>query len=130
MDKKPPAATIDEYIAESPKDVQSILQSIRTTVQKAAPKAIEKISYGMPAFYMDGYLVYFAAFKNHIGFYPTPSGTDSFVKELSVYKSGKGSVQFPLDEPMPLALITKIVKFRVKENLEKVKEKPTKKKAK
>ncbi len=130
MDKKPPATTIDEYIADSPKDVQSILQSIRTTVLKAAPKAVEKISYGMPAFYLDGYLVYFAAFKNHIGFYPTPSGTDSFAKELSVYKSGKGSVQFPLDEPMPLALITKIVKFRVKENLEKAREKPLKKKAK
>ncbi|MEX6688539.1 DUF1801 domain-containing protein [Danxiaibacter flavus] len=130
MDKKSPAATVDEYIAGFPQDVQEVLQSVRTTIQKAAPKATEKISYQMPTFYLEGNLVYFAAFKNHIGFYPTPSGTDSFQKELSVYKSGKGSAQFPLDQPMPLSLITKIVKFRVRENLEKAKEKSPKKKAK
>jgi uncharacterized protein YdhG (YjbR/CyaY superfamily) len=115
--------TINDYIASFPKDVQKILESIRETVQKAAPEATEKISYGMPTFVLNGNLVHFAAFKNHIGFYPVPSGIEKFKKELSKYKGAKGSVQFPLDEPMPLELIRKIVKFRVKENLAKAKEK-------
>ncbi|MFH6946349.1 iron chaperone [Flavobacterium sp. FlaQc-50] len=115
--KKP--TTINEYIGSFPNDVQEILEKIRMTIQKAAPDAKEKISYSMPAFDQNGIVVYFAAFKNHIGLYALPSGHETFKEELSKYKSGKGSVQFPLNEPMPFALITKIVKFRVKENLEK-----------
>jgi len=113
------AKNIDEYIAGFPKDVQALLEQIRTTVRKAAPDAVEAISYGMPAFKLNGNLVYFAGFKNHIGFYPVPSGIEAFKKELSVYEQGKGSVRFPLNKPMPLDLITKIVKFRVEENLQK-----------
>ena len=109
--------TIDEYIAGFPPDVQEILQKIRKTVHEAAPDATEKISYQMPTFYLHGNLVHFAGFKEHIGFYPVPTGIEKFKKELSVYKQGKGSVQFPLDQPIPYGLITKIVKFRVKENL-------------
>ncbi len=114
MSAKP--ATIDDYIAGFPKDVQSILQKIRATVRKAAPEAEEAIKYDIPTFVLHGNLVHFAAYKNHIGFYPAPSGTEKFKKELSPYRSGKGSVQFPLDEPMPYDLITKIVQFRVKES--------------
>lgn len=109
--------TIDEYIAGFPADVQDVLQKIRRTIHEAAPEATEKISYQMPTFYLKGNLVHFAAFKEHIGFYPVPTGIEKFKKELSVYKQGKGSAQFPLDQPMPYELITKIVKFRVKENL-------------
>jgi uncharacterized protein YdhG (YjbR/CyaY superfamily) len=120
---------IDEYIAGFPKDVQKILQQVRTTIKKAAPKAEEKISYAMPAFTLNGNLVYFAAYENHIGFYALPTGHQAFKKDLAPYKQGKGSVQFPINEPMPLGLITRIVKFRVKENLEKAaKKKPAKKK--
>ena len=114
---------IDEYIRSYPKEIQKILEQFRVTIKKAAPQAEEVISYGMPAFKLNGMLVYFAAFKNHIGFYPAPTGSEAFKKELSVYKTGKGSVQFPLDKPMPLSLITKIVKFRVTENLQKAKTK-------
>ncbi|MFN2440293.1 MAG: iron chaperone, partial [Chitinophagaceae bacterium] len=102
-----------------PKDVQKKLEQIRATIKKIAPGAEEKISYAIPTFALHGNLVHFAAFKNHIGFYPAPTGSEAFKKELSVYKTGKGSVQFPLDEPIPLDLITKIVKFRVKEISEK-----------
>jgi uncharacterized protein YdhG (YjbR/CyaY superfamily) len=109
--------TIDEYIAGFPADVQEVLQKIRMTIHEAAPDAQEKISYQMPTFFLKGNLVHFAAFKEHIGFYPVPTGIEKFKKELSVYKQGKGSVQFPLDQPMPYDLITKIVKFRVKENM-------------
>ena len=109
----------DAYLAEQAPDVRERLEQIRQTVKTSAPKAEEVISYGMPAFKYHGMLVYFAAFKNHIGFYALPSGNAAFQKELSVYKQGKGSIQFPLDKPLPLALIKKIVKFRVKENLEK-----------
>jgi len=109
---------IDEYIAGFPKDVQKILEQIRTTVKQAAPEAEETISYAMPAFKLQGNLVYFAAFKNHIGFYALPTGNEAFKKELSTYKTGKGSIQFPLDKPMPLDLVTRIVKFRIKENQE------------
>lgn len=105
---------IDEYIAAVPEEVQSKLQQVRTTIKETAPDAEETIGYGMPTFKLNGNLVHFAAFKNHIGFYPTPTGIEEFEKELSVYKQGKGSVQFPLDKQMPLDLISKIVKFRVK----------------
>ena len=114
---------IGEYIAGFPKDIQKILEQIRVTIKEAAPEAEETISYAIPTFTLKGNLVHFAAFKNHIGFYPAPTGNEAFKKELSVYKTGKGSVQFPLDKPMPLNLITKMVKFRVKENLERVKTK-------
>jgi len=110
---------INDYIADFPKDIQQILKQIRATINKAAPRAEEAIKYAIPTFILNGNLVHFAAYKNHIGFYATPSGHIQFKKELSCYKQGKGSVQFPLDEPMPLGLITKIVKFRVKQNSEK-----------
>jgi uncharacterized protein YdhG (YjbR/CyaY superfamily) len=115
--------TIDEYIADFPPDVQEILQKIRLTIRKAAPQAEETIKYRMPTFTLHGNLVHFAAFKRHIGFYPTPTGTKEFQKELAVYQGGKGSVQFPLDQPMPFGLISKIVKFRVKETLARQKQK-------
>ena len=115
--------TIDEYISGFPDDIQTLLQQIRVTIREAAPEAEEAIKYAMPTFVLNGNLVHFAAFKNHIGFYPVPSGIEAFKKELSVYKGAKGSVQFPLDQPMPLELITKIVKFRVSENMKKAKTK-------
>jgi uncharacterized protein YdhG (YjbR/CyaY superfamily) len=117
------ATTIDEYIAGFPNDIQKVLEQIRVTIKNAAPDTEEKISYAIPTFALNGNLVHFAAFKNHIGFYPAPTGADAFKSEFSGYKTGKGSVQFPLDNPMPLSLITKIVKFRVKENTEKAKAK-------
>jgi uncharacterized protein YdhG (YjbR/CyaY superfamily) len=111
---------IDEYIAGFPHDVQEILEKIRTTIRKAAPDADETISYQMPTFTLKGkYLVYFAAYKKHIGLYPAPRGDAEFNEELSVYKAGKGTVRFPLDKPIPFYLISKIVKFRAKENLER-----------
>lgn len=106
---------IDEYIAGFPRDVQEILEQIRSTIKKVAPDAEEVIKYRIPTFVLSGNLVHFAAFKNHIGFYPTPSGIEVFKDELSRYEGAKGSVQFPIDKPMPLSLIEKIVKFRVKE---------------
>ncbi len=103
--------TIDEYIKTFPNDVQSILEKMRQTIKKAAPEAVETISYQMPTFKLNGKnLVHFAAFKNHIGFYPIPSGIEAFKKELSSYKQGKGSVQFPIDKPIPYDLVEKIVK--------------------
>lgn len=119
-------ATIDEYIAGFPKNVQEILEQVRATIKKAAPGAEEKINYGIPTFILNGNLVHFGGFQNHVGFYPTPLGTEAFEEELSVYKSGKGSVQFPLDQPMPLNLISRIVKFRVLQNSKKVKAKTQK----
>ena len=113
------ARNIDEYISNFPKDVREILERIRITIRKAAPRAEEKIGYGIPTFTLNGNLVHFAAFKKHIGFYPTPSGIEQFKQELSVYEGAKGSVQFPLDKPIPFGLISKIVKFRVQENLKK-----------
>jgi uncharacterized protein YdhG (YjbR/CyaY superfamily) len=107
--------TISEYIIAQNRDVQPILELIRETVQKAAPQATEVISYGMPAFKLKKVVVYFAAYKNHIGFYALPSGNAAFQEQLLKYKTGKGSIQFPLSEPMPLGLIKKIVDFRVKE---------------
>lgn len=113
--------TIDEYIAGFPKATQKLLQQFRTTIKKEVPNAEETISYAMPAFKLYGkHLVYFAAFKNHIGFYATPTGHKEFAAELSHYKTGKGSVQFPIDKPLPLLLIKKIVQFRVNENLQQV----------
>ena len=113
--------TIDEYIAAYPEDFQVTLQKIRHTIHEAAPEAQEVISYGMPAFKQNGILVYFAAFKNHIGFFPTASGITAFQKELSAYETSKGTVRFPLDKPIPFELVLKIVKFRVRENLNKKK---------
>lgn len=109
----------DAYIADFPADKQRLLIQMRATIRKAAPKADEKISYGMPCFFQEGNLVYFAAMKNHIGFYPTSSGVANFTKELEGYITSKGAIQFPLDKPLPVKLITMIVKFRVLENLEK-----------
>src|SRR5271157_692547 len=111
------AKTIDEYIANCPKEVQTKLKDLRATIKASAPDATEKISYQIPTFYLKGNLVHFAAFKNHIGFYPTSSGTQAFKKELSIYDGAKGTLRFPIDKPLPLKLISKIVKFRAAENL-------------
>ena len=111
--------TIDEYIKTFPADVQNILEKMRQTIRKAASEAIETISYQMPAFKLNGNLVYFAAQKNHIGFYPTSSGIEAFKNELSPYIWSKGAVQFPTNKPIPYDLVSRIVKFRVKENLAK-----------
>ena len=116
-------SSVDAYISSFPAETQAVLEQVRTTIKKAAPKAEEVISYSMPAYKLNGILVYFAAYQHHIGFYPTASGIANFQKEFENYKSSKGAVQFPLDKKMPLALITKIVKFRLKENAEKVKRK-------
>jgi uncharacterized protein YdhG (YjbR/CyaY superfamily) len=113
---------IDSYIASFPEETRALLEQVRSTISKAAPEAKETINYGMPTFTLNGNLVHFAAFKNHIGFYPTASGIEAFKKDLSVYEGAKGSVQFPLAKPIPFDLISKIVKFRVKENLKKVKQ--------
>ena len=116
--------TTDEYITGFPEDIQLILNQVRAIIKEATPEAEESIAYGMPAYKLKGKpLVYFAGFKNHIGFYATPSGHAEFAKELSKYKQGKGSVQFPLDQPIPYELIAQIVAFRVFENLEKGKTK-------
>ena len=118
---------IDEYIAGFPNNVQEILEKIRMTIRTAAPDAEERISYQIPTFTLKGNLVHFAAFKNHIGFYPTSSGIEKFKNELSGYEGAKGTVRFPLDKPIPFDLIGKIVKFRVKENLERAAAKGKKK---
>jgi uncharacterized protein YdhG (YjbR/CyaY superfamily) len=111
--------TIDEYIQGFPAHVQGILSELRSTIRQAVPQAVEKISYRIPTFYFNGNLVHFAAFERHIGFYPGPSGIAHFQKDLKKYKSAKGSVQFPLDEPLPVELIAAIVKFRMAENSQK-----------
>jgi uncharacterized protein YdhG (YjbR/CyaY superfamily) len=111
--------TVDDYIAGFPAEIQSILQQIRAIIQETVPDAEEVISYQMPTYRLHGNLVHFAAFKNHIGFYPTPSGVEAFEDELAPYQHAKGSIRFPLDQPIPYALIRKIVAFRVKETLEK-----------
>ncbi len=118
---------IDEYIAGFPDDVQKILEKIRTTIRRAAPGAEEAISYQIPAFKLNGNLVHFAAYKNHIGLYPAPRGSEEFEDELSAYEGGKGTVRFPLDKPIPFDLISRIVKFLVKKNLEKSEAKGKKK---
>jgi uncharacterized protein YdhG (YjbR/CyaY superfamily) len=111
--------TIDDYIAGFPADVRAILQKLRATIRKAAPAAEEAIKYRLPTFVLHGNLVHFGAFKKHIGFYATPTGNQQFRKELSAYEGAKGSVQFPLDKPIPCGLVSRMVKFRVKENLER-----------
>ena len=121
-----PPRNIDEYIAGFPGDVQKRLEKIRTTIRKAAPAAEEAIKYRMPTFTLNGNLVHFAAYKNHIGFYPAPMGIETFKDELSVYEGGKGSVRFPLDKPIPFGLIGRIVKFRVKNTLERAEAKAKK----
>lgn len=127
-DQKRSFSTIDEYIATFPSEIQERLNIMRETIRSCVPdETTEKISYQMPTFFLDGNLVHFAAFKNHIGFYPTPNGINEFAKELSIYESGKGSAQFPHDQPLPLDLIRKIVKFRVEENLKKAELKKRKK---
>jgi|SRR6185312_5430131 len=110
---------VDEYISGFPENLRTLLEQMRTAIKKAAPKAEEVISYQIPAYKYFGILVYFAGYKNHVGFYPTASAIKAFKKELSIYKGGKGSVQFPLDKPLPAVLITKIVKFKLKENEQK-----------
>jgi uncharacterized protein YdhG (YjbR/CyaY superfamily) len=116
---EPQPKNIDEYIAGFPEEVQGKLEEIRSTIKMAAPEAEEAIKYQIPTFLLEGILVHFAGYKKHIGFYPTPSGIEKFQSELSVYEGAKGSVKFPLDDPIPFELISKIVKFRVQENLEK-----------
>ena len=118
---------IDEYVAGFPDDVQGLLEKVRMTIRKAAPGAEETIKYQIPTFTLKGNLVHFGGFKNHIGFYPTSRGIEKFKKELSVYKGAKGSVQFPLDKPIPYRLISRIVKFRVKASLERAESKGKKK---
>jgi len=116
---RPRFTTIDDYIASFPKNVQEILEGMRRMIRESAPQAEEAISYGIPTFKLNGNLVHFAAFKNHIGFFPTPTPIVAFKKELSPFKQSKGTVRFPLDQPIPFDLVKKIVKFRVKENLGK-----------
>ena len=115
--EKTPPRNVDEYIAGFPDEVQVKLEKLRATIKAAAPESEEKISYQMPTFALKGNLVHFAAYEHHIGFYPASSGIEQFKAELSIYKGGKGSVQFPLDQPIPYDLIRKIVSFRVKENI-------------
>ncbi len=116
------AVDVDQYIAGFPESTQKLLHQLRAAIRKAAPDAEELISYAMPAYKQQGMLVYFAGYAKHIGFYPTASGMEAFKKELSGYKNAKGSVQFPLNEPLPLTLVTKMVKFRIKKNAAKMME--------
>lgn len=117
MKEKKGYSNIDEYIAGFPEDVRTLLQKVRKTIGEAAPQATETINYGIPTFQLNGNLVHFAAFKNHIGFYPTPSGIDKFREQLSEYENAKGSVKFPISREIPYKLIDEIVRFRVKENV-------------
>ena len=126
--KKP--ATVEEYLMLFPPATRKILEKVRDTIRKAAPAAKEYMGYGMPAYNHNGPLVYFGGYKQHVGFYATPTGHSQFSKELSRYKQGKGSVQFPLEEPMPLALISRIVAYRIKENASKEEERKKKSPAK
>jgi uncharacterized protein YdhG (YjbR/CyaY superfamily) len=122
MERKPVKPTsIDDYISGFPEDIQQILQKVRATIKETATGATERISYGMPGFYLNGMLVWFAGHKNHIGFYPTGEGVEVFKDELSPYKFSKGAVQFPLDQPIPYELIRKITQYRVEQNLKKSK---------
>lgn len=124
MDKKKPEyKSIDEYIHLFPEHIQKKLEELREAIKEQAPQASEKISYQIPTFYLNGNLVHFAAFSKHIGFYPTSSGIDAFESELSKYKTSTGTVQFPIEEPLPIELIKKIVKFRVEENLKRKRDK-------
>jgi uncharacterized protein YdhG (YjbR/CyaY superfamily) len=122
--------SIDEYIATFPKDIQALLEAVRATIKAAAPDAQETISYQMPTFVLNGHLVYFAAWKNHIGLYPASGGVpEAFKDELSKYERTKGTIKFPISQPLPLELISRIVQFRVSENFNKAPVKPRKKKA-
>jgi uncharacterized protein YdhG (YjbR/CyaY superfamily) len=107
---------IDQYIREFPEPIQALLSELRSTIRHAAPQATEKISYQMPTFYLNGNLVHFAAYPHHIGFYPTPGGITAFQDELKQYKTSKGAIQFPIDQPLPLNLVKQIVEFRIREN--------------
>ena len=127
MDKNNTAELIDEYIAGFPADIQERLNKLRMVIKEAAPLATEKISYQMPTFYLNGNLVYYAAFKNHIGFFPTSSGIDAFQERLKEYKCSKGTIQFPYNKPLPYDLVTEIVRFRISENLQKAEVKRKKK---
>lgn len=122
ISKKTPK-NIDQYVGRFPEEIQERLEKMRLTIQRAAPRAEETISYGIPAFKLNGMLVWFAAFKNHIGLYPRKTAMVAFKRELSGYKTAKGSVQFPFDEPLPVGLVSRIVKFRAKENLANTKKK-------
>jgi len=128
MNNKPSSNTIDEYIAGFPKDIQEILEKVRETIRSAAPDASETIKYGIPTFTLQGNLVHFAAYKKHIGFYPAPSGIEAFQDDLAVYGRSKGTIQFPLDQPIPYDLIRRVTQFRVQENLAKAEAKKKKKK--
>jgi uncharacterized protein YdhG (YjbR/CyaY superfamily) len=125
---RPHFNTIDEYIATFPAEVQKTLQALRQTIHKAAPQATEKTSYQMPTFYLQGNLVHFAAYQHHIGFYPAPSGIEQFAQDLSRYEGSKGAIRFPIDQPLPMDLITRIVKFRVAENQARQQKKTARKK--
>jgi uncharacterized protein YdhG (YjbR/CyaY superfamily) len=128
MEPKQTAPTIiDEYIAGFPPDVQEILQKVRATIREAAPGAEETIKYQLPTFTLKGNLVYFGGFKKHVGFYPVPTGIEAYAEDLAPYKTGKGSIQFPYDKPIPYDLITKVVKYRVEENLRNAETKKKKK---
>ncbi|MBA2500847.1 MAG: DUF1801 domain-containing protein [Chitinophagaceae bacterium] len=117
------SANIDEYIAGFPKEIQMVLEQVRSIIKKEAPGAEETISYAIPAFNLHKHnLIYFAGYKNHISLYPVPKGTETFTKEISKYKSGKGTMQFPLDKPLPVSLVTKIIKYSIKENIKKYKQ--------
>jgi len=128
MEPTPEVQTIDEYIASFPAEVQAKLHQLRAVIKAAAPNAGEKISYRMPTFTLKGNLVHFAAYKNHIGFYPAPTGTEAFKAELAVYETSKGAVQFPINQPLPLELVRRMVEFRVTENLKNAEMKAGKKK--
>lgn len=121
--KSPPTESIDAYIADFPENIQKILKTLRAAIRKAAPKAEETIKYAMPTFTLDGNLIHFAAYQKHIGIYPVPTGVQGWDEALAPYVSGKGSLQLPLDKPLPLTLIDKIVKFNAKRNAEKMKAK-------
>jgi uncharacterized protein YdhG (YjbR/CyaY superfamily) len=115
--------SIDAYIADFPENVQALLQKMRETIQAAAPDAEEAIKYGIPTFILNGNVAHFGGYKSHIGFYPAPKGIEAFKAETAQYEAGKGTLQFPIDKPLPLDLVTRIVKFRVQDNLERKKKK-------
>ena len=119
MDKQPAYSTIDEYIALFPANIQALLQELRVVIHAEAPEAVEKIAYQMPTFYLHGNLVHFAAFKNHISLFPAPSGIEAFRDDLAIYATSKGTIQFPLGQPIPFDLVRRIVRFRVQENTAK-----------
>lgn len=130
MNERARFETIDEYIARAPEGVRPILEEIRAVIRENAPNAEEKIAYQLPTFSQQGHLVHFGAFQDHIGFYPSPSGTVHFQEELALYSGGKGSVRFPLDRPIPYTLIAEIVRFRLQENEAKALEKKNRPKGK